>query len=86
VGLESAETALMNPGTCASEGVCSDTEDAGEVEAECEASGVLGGEERYARMDGLGIDRLGIDRLGIDGLGMTWVPEPVWDLSLPKQP
>jgi len=42
VGLESAETTLTNPGPCASEGACSDTEDAGEVEAECEASGVRG--------------------------------------------
>jgi len=38
----SAKTTLMNPGPCALEGACSDTEDAGEVEAECEASGVLG--------------------------------------------
>jgi len=44
VGLESAETTLTNPGLCASEGVCDDTEDAGEVEAECEASGVLRGQ------------------------------------------
>ena len=57
MGLESAETTLTNPGPCASEGVCSDTEDASEVEAECEASGVLRGEEGYARMDGLGMTR-----------------------------
>ena len=43
-GLGSAETTLTNPGSCASESVCSDTEDASEVEAECEASGVSGGE------------------------------------------
>jgi hypothetical protein len=56
-GLESAETTLtlMNPGPCASGGVCGDTEDAGEVEAECEASGVSGGEEGYVRIDGLGM-------------------------------
>lgn len=53
-GLESAETTLMNPGPCASGGVCGDTEDAGEVEAECDASGVSGGEEGYVGMDGLG--------------------------------
>jgi len=52
------KTTLTNPGPCASEGACSDTEDAGEVEAKCEASGVLGGEERYTGMDGLGIDGL----------------------------
>jgi len=46
VGPESAETILTNPGPHASEGVCSDTEDAGEIKAECEASGVLGGEEQ----------------------------------------
>jgi hypothetical protein len=33
-GLELAETTLMNPDPCASGGVCGDTEDAGEVEAE----------------------------------------------------
>jgi len=53
-GLESAETTLTNPGPCASGGVCGDTEDAGEVEAECEASGVSGGEEGYVGIDGLG--------------------------------
>ena len=46
-GLESAETTLTNPGPCASEGVCSDTEDAREVEAECEASGVSGDKEGH---------------------------------------
>ena len=54
-GLESAETTLTNPCPCASGGVCGDTDDAGEVEAEWEASGVSGGEEGYAGMDGLGI-------------------------------
>jgi hypothetical protein len=43
----------MNPGACASGGVCGDTDDAGEVEAECEASGVSGGEEWYG-IAGLG--------------------------------
>jgi len=60
VGLESAETTLTNPCPCASEGACSNTENVGEVEAECEASGVPGGKERYAGMDGLGIDGLGM--------------------------
>jgi len=46
VGLKSAETILTNPGPHTSEGVCSDTEDAGEIKAECEASGVLGGEKQ----------------------------------------
>jgi len=44
VGLESAETTLTNPCPCASEGACSDTENVGEVEAKCEASGVPGGD------------------------------------------
>jgi hypothetical protein len=52
-GLESAEATLINPGACASGGVCGDTDDAGEVEAECEASGVSGGEEGYG-IAGLG--------------------------------
>jgi hypothetical protein len=54
-GLESAETTLTNPAPCASGGVCGDTDDAGDVEAEWEASGVSGGEEGYVGMDGLGI-------------------------------
>jgi hypothetical protein len=33
-GLESAETTLTNPDPCASGGVCGETDDAGEVEAE----------------------------------------------------
>ena len=61
----SAETTLINPGPCASEGACSNTEDAGEVEAECEASGIPGGEERYTGMDGLGIDGLGMTRASL---------------------
>jgi len=56
-GLESADTTLTNPVPCASGGVCGDTDDAGEVDAECEASGVSGGE--------------GYVGLGIDGLGIT---------------
>ena len=54
------KTTLTNPGPCASEGACSNTEDAGEVEAKCEASGVLGGKEQYTGMDGLRIDGLGM--------------------------
>src|SRR5579863_120214 len=54
-GLKSAETTFRNPGPCASGGVCGDTDDAGDVEAECEASGVSGGEEGYVGMDGLGM-------------------------------
>jgi hypothetical protein len=54
-GLKSAKTTLQaNPGPCASGGVCSDTEDVGEVEAEWETSGVSGGEEGYVGMDRLG--------------------------------
>ena len=45
VGLESAETILTNPGPHVLEGICSDTEDVGEIEAECKASGVSGGEK-----------------------------------------
>ena len=36
-------------------GVCSDTDDAGEVGAEWEASGVSGGDEGYVRIAGVGI-------------------------------
>jgi hypothetical protein len=46
-GLESAETNLSNPGPYASGDVCGDTKDAGEVEAERDASGVSGGKEGY---------------------------------------
>jgi len=65
MGLESAKTTLMNPCPCASEGTCSDTENAGEVDAECEASGVLGGEEQYAGMDGLRINGLRMTRASL---------------------
>ena len=54
MGLDSAEATLASPCPCASGGVCGDTDDAGEVEAEWEASGVSGGEEGYA-IAGLGI-------------------------------
>ena len=53
-GLDSAEATLISPGPCASEGVCGETDDAGEVEAEWEASGVSGGEDGYV-IGGLGI-------------------------------
>ena len=46
MGLKSTKTILTNPGPHILEGICSDTKDAGEIEAECEASGVLGGEEQ----------------------------------------
>ena len=55
IGLESANTTLQNAGPCASGSVCGETDDAGEVEAEWEASGVLGGEEGYVLIVGLGI-------------------------------
>jgi hypothetical protein len=54
MGLDSAEATLTSPGPCASGGVCGDTDDAGEVEAEWEASGVSRGEEGYA-IGGLGM-------------------------------
>ncbi len=40
IGLESANTTLQNAGLCAAGGVCGKTDDAGEVEAKWEASGV----------------------------------------------
>jgi hypothetical protein len=46
---------LTNPDPCASGGVCGETDDAGEVEAEWgEASGVSRGEEWYGGTAGLG--------------------------------
>ncbi len=47
IGLESADITLQNAGPCASGSVCGETDDAGEVEAEWEASGIQGGEEGY---------------------------------------
>jgi len=55
IGLESADITLQNAGPCASGGVCGETDDAGEVEAEWEASGVSGGEEGYVLIVGLGM-------------------------------
>lgn len=80
-GLESAETTLMgNPGPCASGGVCGDTEDAGDVEAECEASGVSGGEEGYEGMEGLGMTGAS---LGIGARGASkGIAEPELELAL----
>jgi hypothetical protein len=43
-------------------GVCGETDDAGEVEAEWEASGVSGGDEGYVRIDGLGITGASFDK------------------------
>jgi len=81
-GLESAETTLTltNPGPCASGGVCGDTEDAGEVEAECEASGVSGGEVGYAGIDGLGMTGAS---LGIGTRGASkGIAEPELEFAL----
>jgi len=49
---------------CASGGICDDTEDAGEVEAECVAW-VSGGEEVHVGIDGLRMTRASL------GIG-TW--------------
>lgn len=79
-GLESAETTLTNPGPCASGGVCGDPEDAGEVETECEASGVSGGEEGYAGIEGLGMTgaSLGIGTRGAN----KGIADPELELAL----
>ena len=72
VGPKSAETIPTNPGPHASEGVCSDTEDAGEIEAECEASGVSGGEEQTRDDHSILWHRnVGIEGGYVYGLGMT---------------
>jgi hypothetical protein len=42
--------------------VCGETDDAGEVEAKREASGVSGGDEGYVRIDGLGITGASFDK------------------------
>jgi hypothetical protein len=42
--------------------VCSETNDAGEVEAKWEASGVSGGDEGYVRINGLGITGASFDK------------------------
>lgn len=44
--LESADTTLTNPGPRASGGICGETDDAGEVEAEWGTSGDIGWERR----------------------------------------
>jgi len=55
-GLDFAETTFgPNPDPCTSGGVCGDTDDVGEVETECEASGVSGSEDGYAGIKGLGM-------------------------------
>jgi len=70
----------MNPGPCASGGVCGDTEDAGEVEAECEAPGVSGGEEGYVGIDGLGMTGAS---LGIGTRGASkGIAEPELEFAL----
>jgi len=61
-GLESADTTLTNPGPWASGGVCGETDDAGEVEAEWEASGVSRGVEGYVRIEGLGMTGASLDK------------------------
>jgi hypothetical protein len=56
------------------------TEDAGEAEAECEASGVSGGEVGYAGIDGLGMTGAS---LGIGTRGASkGIAEPELELAL----
>jgi hypothetical protein len=61
-GLESADTTLANYCLWASAGICSETDDVGEVKAEWEASGVLGDNEGYVWIKGLGIMGVSLDK------------------------
>jgi hypothetical protein len=79
-GLESADTNLTNPCPWASGGVCGDTDDAGEVEAEWEASGVSGGDEGYVRIDGLGITGASFDKGTLEA--NAGIEPPVLELIL----
>ena len=72
MGLGSTETILTNPGPCTLEGICSNTEDAGEIEAKCEASGVSGGEEQTGDDQSiLWHQNVGIEEGYVDGLATS---------------
>jgi hypothetical protein len=62
-GLKSADTTLTNPAPWDSDGVCGETDDAGEVEAEWEGGlWGIGGDEGYVRIEGLGIMGASLDK------------------------